>query len=293
VTDNRISLHIGAHKTATSHLQRTLKNNEGFCSDKGLTYLPNDLFRKYLSPIEKRLKKKGLLGRCQTEFHNILEECIGDQERLFLSEENILVLAKPFGNGHLYPKAEAKFKRVRDLIGPEPINVYLAIRDYAQFIPSIYIEHIRNFKYVSFEDFMGQVDWQCGSWISLIERIAKYCRPEDSLYVWTYEDYSVDPSDVYKKILNCDNLEGFSPERGVVRAGLSAEAFAHFEKHLLTQSDASTRSKLTTAQKLFPRTALTPAYQPLPIDLQDKYSLQYQREVETLRRILKSNFIGT
>lgn len=289
---NRISLHIGAHKTATTHFQRSMVNNEDFCNRNSLTFLPTKLFREYLTPIERRSHLFGEFDACFDEFQAVLNAAIGSNERLFLSEENILKLSHPLGERELYPKSVEKLSRVRRLIGPEPIDVYISIRNYADFLPSIYIEYIKNFKYLDFSEFMAMSNGQVGSWTSLIQRISTNLAPSDKLFIWTYEGYSRDCKTVLQKIFNTNDLSGFAPDNQVHRPGISSDAFDYFQRNFSEGGHWSVRRQLTVAQKKFPKKAVGESFRPLTVECMEQYSHLYRNEVKLLSQVLKPNFLS-
>ena len=87
-----IRLHIGAHKTATTHFQDIMELNQAFFAERGVTYVPRKAFRRSIAGALSRRNWRvwvggGVLGR-QIEWQ--LAPHIEDGTRVVISDENIL-----------------------------------------------------------------------------------------------------------------------------------------------------------------------------------------------------------
>lgn len=95
--DCTVAFHIGAHKTASTFLKNAIQSNKNFCRDAGVKLIPPWKYRKEFMPFETLIDDGGNLVRIFKEFETQLDKFAGDARRVMISEENTLVLSKPFG----------------------------------------------------------------------------------------------------------------------------------------------------------------------------------------------------
>jgi len=287
-----VLLHLGVHKTASTHLQKSLRTNEAFCTRVSVKFLPTIEYRKFLSPLEIQLKNGGDLGLLSSSYQEKIKSEANEHQRLILSDENIMVLALPLGEKGLYPNSINRIRRTRKLIGPEPIKVYLSVRNLGSYLPSVYVEFIRHFKYISFAQFLAMAKIDNLSWFSLVKRIRNILSPSDTLSVWTYESYAKSHDFVYMSLLNVDDLTGFEPLQSKARAGLSAQAVYFVEEAIKVGKIDRAKKLIIEAQNKFPRGRLDQAYQPLSINQINLLSENYKRDLAGIDSCPGIQFLG-
>lgn len=178
----KLKLHLGFHKTATTHLQRTLTS--------ALSGVEN---LRYVGPLEFRHKtvwfKSRFKGLDQKRSAAYLDELSSSTGTLVISDENICGHSDDiFRHRRLY---EHVFGRLQSLSAFsdrfDTTDVWVAIRNPTTFIPSIYCEAMR---WKGYQDFRAVFhgDFQ-QSWLPVIRDI-KNALPNSNINVICYEDYS-------------------------------------------------------------------------------------------------------
>jgi hypothetical protein len=157
----RIRFHIGAHKTATTHLQMTLA---GCAFRSGMRYVPLNRLRMTLtSPVRK--------NRLHLPWHRWY-----DGTWLF-SDENILGTT---ANGlHMYPDPAHALRYFRDC----ELRVFLCVRSYDTFLASAYGERLWRHPC---QPFPGELPAR--RWTDMVADL-QHGLPGIPIYIWRYEDY--------------------------------------------------------------------------------------------------------
>ncbi len=160
--DLRIHLHLGAHKTATTFLQATLKKNNPSLLKQGVFYVPLNLMRanghKLTGSIVSLSKANRPASRIQ-ELRSTIT-AIYDPKRLsgchtvLVSDENLSVPLTAFLKGSAYEGLADRLKFIRQELGPN-IHVFFSTRDYPDFLSSVYVETLRHHPYRSFSEFLA------------------------------------------------------------------------------------------------------------------------------------------
>ncbi|MDA8875724.1 hypothetical protein N9I60_04140, partial [Planktomarina temperata] len=91
----KITIHAGAHKTATTHLQNRLLENENLFAKGGCSYLGPEKIREEFGTLWKALGRK---EKNQQQKRKLADLAAG-QPRLLISEENIIGGFKDLMNG--------------------------------------------------------------------------------------------------------------------------------------------------------------------------------------------------
>ena len=171
----RWHLHLGVHKTATTHIQQTLVA----AKLQAVSVVPLSILRPATQPVLDHGRFfKG------SRFKKSVAQLVGKQTRIVLSEENWLGHAHEGCAFPPYPNAMRRLKAVKALNGNK--QAFLAVRHPADFAASIYSEAIRHHPdLVSLKEVKAH--WLEGGspWFELVGRIGRYF----PLRIWRYEDY--------------------------------------------------------------------------------------------------------
>ena len=199
-----VVLHGGFHKTASTFLQKSLQRNQGKLAKAGVGYVSHrDLRKQFTVPCQQNayqtigIRRKTVITDEQLHqmaarfFAPILED---QPERLILSDEN---LAGHCGNcvktGQLYRYRDAfmaSFARET----PAPVReIYLAVRNYADFFAGAYVEYIRSIQddstnMTSARHMCIRVFNHMPGWNGVINVVTKHF-PDAQIYVWKFEDF--------------------------------------------------------------------------------------------------------
>lgn len=183
-----ISLHVGAHKTATTHLQNILQKNQKRLSKQSI---------RYLGPPEIREDNKEIFSTLGRDLdagaqNRHLEQVIGGNHRLAISEENIVGRATltcgKLEPGPFYGQSLENLALVRSLLGDYPIHICLGVREPTSYTTSLYSQILLSQRFWVWEDFLNDTQPHRRAWSDMILPIIE-SHPWASVTLWRYEDY--------------------------------------------------------------------------------------------------------
>jgi hypothetical protein len=183
-----LRLHLGAHKTATTHLQQILARRTAALAARGLAFVPPPAFRLALRKARRwrHLDRAGVARRLAAE----LEAIAAGAEVLAISDENLIGDTRGALAPRLYPELEKRLAVLADLAAGAEIHVFLAIRGFDRFWPSAFAEALRHHpmpaRRVAALEARALADPP--SWLEPIARI-RAVLPGARLTVWRYEDH--------------------------------------------------------------------------------------------------------
>lgn len=199
---NKIKLHLGTHKTATTHLQNTLSALKDEMEREGIHYLPRrefrDVFRSFTHnngastflPIPY-LKRKKIVDKL------ILKPC----EVLLASEENILGDCSDLCDIVPYGRVDLDF--INTLSEVSETTVYLCLRSFDKVYPGAYITALRfrpRAAIVHKNKLIKNLEnGQLPSWFSFIQRLQSWL-PKVEIKLWEYESYSRDSNAIIRAL---------------------------------------------------------------------------------------------
>lgn len=178
-----IKLYIGAHKTATTHIQSILEANKEPLLKNNITIsTPNILRPKWIQLF---------MNYCHHNKLSNKEELLALSPKhgtWIFSEENFV------GNSYelsqtstLYPNILLRLKCFVELFPKAKIELYFSIRSYETFYRSTYLEVVRNRGYLPFDAYYKEALFQSKSWVNVIEMFSQVI-PEENITLWCYEE---------------------------------------------------------------------------------------------------------
>ncbi|MFD2174387.1 hypothetical protein [Rhodobacter lacus] len=219
-----IALLVGAHKTASTHLQTTLLSVRERLAEEGVGVVGPREVREFLRPAmqpENRslpevvaLARAALSQLCPGARHVVVME----ENTLGVTTRNLLL-----GDGGLiYPFATRRLREALACFNGAEVRVGLAIRDPARFLPSCWSEHLLIAPWQPFRSYVAGIPPDLPRWLWLTNRMLQ---ATDDLTIWTYEDYPA----VLPQIIDwATGLKGFgatvTPYELEPRPGLSQRA---------------------------------------------------------------------
>lgn len=229
--DFTVAFHIGAHKTATTHLQRSIERQADALYAAGTAYLGPDHLRQPGQSIADlfglRPGRRGL-----SELIIALRDNV---QHLALSEENFIGVInsprrKPMTNR--YPAAAVRVEAVAQALG-QKVDVLLAVRRPTAFINSAYCQQLMGGRIVRMAQYrqinpVGSVDWA-----DLVSRL-RTMPGVGCVTVWCHEDYATHFDAICASLLRPDAAELVTPLKKRIHSGLSAAAVAEvLHRHAL------------------------------------------------------------
>lgn len=178
-----IKLYIGAHKTATTHIQKIFDSHRSYLNDNQCSVsIPINLRESWLP---------NFITYCNNKDHtlaNKIVEISPQNNTWILAEENFsgtpseLLVAT-----EIYPNIAKRLENFCDIFDTCSIEVFFSIRSYETFYRSSYLEIVRNKGYLPFDEFYQQERFQHFSWIKVIQSINQLI-DHDKIHIWCYED---------------------------------------------------------------------------------------------------------
>lgn len=260
-------MHIGAHKTASTHLQMAMERAGERLKARGVAYFgPEALRRRGLGVPEYLSAEAEDMGHAERIRAALAPHPDQPRNRLVLSDENLL------GNAHnvelirsarLYLRAPARLARLAPLLPAGQVVLALAIRNPAAFLASAYAQRLMSGRLQSYSDYAQGLDPARLSWADLTERVMA-ALPGATCHIWRYEDYPANAPEVLRALLG-DAAPAARPGPGIAHPGLSAHAHAALMAEapaLAGQGEEAVRERVKALRAAWPKDAQTPGLQP-------------------------------
>lgn len=279
-----IRLHLGAHKTATTYLQELFTLNRGAIAEAGRAYWPLAQLRPLMNfaiwtqgaghSLSGRLRLKALQGAPYQNFGAILAA----HDSPIVSDENILGSPRGSLRGQLYPRADARLGGLARIFGERPVEVWLCLRSYPQFLASLYAEALRDGAFMPVAELLAANGQPEGQWPSLVEAVHR-ALPRSRIVVWRYEDFQSLQPVIVERLSGVPlaTMKPLSVDR--VRPGPSAAAIvAHLER-----AETMTRPQrvlsMVEAEHAFPSGDNADRFDPWPEEQAARMAAAYDRDV--------------
>ncbi|MFZ3583056.1 hypothetical protein ACOI1H_12895 [Loktanella sp. DJP18] len=195
-----IALHIGANCTDEDRLLKSILKNGDVLAQHGVAVPGPGKYRRLIRETIQNLN--GAAPAANTR--QILLDAILDAEtpqRLVMSNTNFICIPnRIFDNEILYSQMEFKLCGMLQLFPDDEIDIYLAVRDPATFLPDTY----RRSKADSFAAFMQGRDPHDVMWSDLVRRI-RASAPQATLTVWCNEDTPMIWADLVRDIAGLEH----------------------------------------------------------------------------------------
>lgn len=204
-------IHIGAHKTATTHLQQTLMAIRPRLVARGVDSIPFNSVRA--SGLAHALNRRRLLTRvpllrgfiARRLVAEILEPMRHGPDTLVVSEEKFLGTPRRVFSEPFYPMVEHIVPTLASLGEKADVTLFLSIRSFDTHLPSTYAQELRVLPPPEggFEAIRRRVLAKPPSWFELVRRIRK-AAPDTPLRVWRQEDYRDNKEAILSAFVGCD-----------------------------------------------------------------------------------------
>ena len=226
--DFTIAFHVGAHKTATTHLQRSLQTVSDPLIDAGVRIYGPKHFRLPGRSVPALFGlKDGPPDPARRSPIDQLALMRKDADRLIFSEENYIgVLNSPrrFPVEIRYPHAAERISALSQSIA-RPIDVFLGIRNPAPFISSAYCQMLMGGRAMPLERFKRINPIHSVNWHDLVLRLCA-APGVGRLVVWRHEDYAAVFSQICTELVGAERADIIAPLPRRIHEGLSAAAVA-------------------------------------------------------------------
>lgn len=179
----QIILHAGAHFTDDDRLIRVLLKNTGALTDRKTSVPGPGRYRNLLKTTLNAMRDSAPADTAR----EVLVDAIldgQDTERLILSNSHFFCAPRAaLRFGLIYPAAVERLSDFQQLFPGDRIELYLALRNPATFLPAIFTQSPRD----GLADFMDGVDPRNVLWSTTIEGI-RTALPHMPITLWCNED---------------------------------------------------------------------------------------------------------
>ncbi len=276
----KIIIHAGAHKTASTHLQNRVLENEKRVVKSGCSYLGPEKIRDQFGTLWRAL------GRSDTpdEQKRKLAALAAGQPRLVISEENIIGGFKDLMNGPnraiLYPKAVERLARLAQLVAPNPLHIAMAVREPSSYYVSVYNQLLLSGRFQTWERFSKGLDPTAVKWSDILRPIAEIPGVA-AVSIWRYEDYHRLLPQILNTLLGQPRPDIPLHMEKRMHEGLSERAV----QACCTWHAAGYGGRLgAVAREDFPVSDAYPKFSPWPEALMRESRAAYGRDIEALGR---------
>jgi len=260
-----IAFHVGAHKTATTHLQKTIKRGAAAMAAEGVRFYGPEHFRLPGRTIPALFGFQAGLAPdpARASPSEQLAALAMDAHRLVISEENFIgPLNSPKGLGlrHRYKAADQRLAKFAASVG-QKVDVFLCVRRPTAFMSSAYCQMLLGGQVRPLGVYLRRNPLSSVDWVDLVRRI-RAAPGVGEVTVWRHEDYRVLFPQIVAALVGAQAARHVPTVDRPINAGLSAPAVAEV-LHRAADGDVTdlakrARSLLPIADGYPPFDAFTP-----------------------------------
>jgi hypothetical protein len=186
-----LRVHLGAHKTATTHLQDTMYEHRDALAAAGIDYVPREDFgplqRRYSNPSHWRMQLWS--PPLELWFRRQFSRGRRGGETVLLSDEDLLGFSDDLLRLPIYATLRSAHI-LRALSRNTRLRLFLGIRSFDEILPSAYAQAIKSIapKPGWLDEIRARMADTPPSWVELVDRL-KHTFPDAAIHVWLHQDY--------------------------------------------------------------------------------------------------------
>ncbi|EBA05099.1 hypothetical protein RB2150_13456 [Rhodobacteraceae bacterium HTCC2150] len=217
-----VSLHLGAHKTATTHLQRSLARAHRRLRQRGIGLHVAEKLRNEGVIMGPDVEKSASPETIQTWRNHFIKATDGF-ERVVISDENLLgAHHRPGLPPHLkmYKTAAKRLAKLEQVFADTEMTVFLGIRNPTDYLESSFSQSLVHGRWASVEEFLESAPVASIQWAPLVKSLAERL----PVVLWRYEDYSQLFPQIISNLVDPELADRIKPEGQKHQIGLSVKA---------------------------------------------------------------------
>ena len=223
----QIAFHIGANCTDDDRILKSLLKNAGNLSEYGIKVPGPGKYRRLLRETIQNLN--GAMPASDTR--SILLDAIVDDDnaaRLVMSNANFICIAnRIFDRGIFYEQAESKLNALHQLFAEDEIEIFLALRNPATFLPAVFAAS----KADTPDSYLQGMHPTQIRWSDLVRRI-QHMFPRTKLTVWCNEDTPLIWAEVLRAISGIEQDQKITGGFDLLASIMSDEGMNRFLNYL-------------------------------------------------------------
>lgn len=289
----QIVFHVGAHHTNEERLLKSLLKNTETFSKQGVKVPGPGKYRRLLWETMSNLQGSDPAP----DTRDILVDAILDDEqanRLILSHGGFLSAAEwIFRTRSMYGQAPQRLQTLRKIFPEDELEIFLALRNPATFLPSIYA----GLKDREFDDFMNGVDPMKIAWSHLVSQIQTQL-PDVPITVWCNEDTPLIWAQLIREISGVDPLTKIIGGFDLISSIMAPEGMKRFLVYLKSHPPQTEIQKRRIIAAFLDKYAIAEELeQELDIpgwdgDYVDELTARYEEDVYKIERMPGISFIA-
>lgn len=289
----QIVFHIGANCTDDDLLlQSLLKNAETFAKE-GVKIPAPGKYRRLIRETIQTLNGQ----QPQPEARDVLLDTILDEgryNRLVMSHSQFICVPKRiFEGGVFYALAEEKLTGLANLFPNDDLEIFLALRDPATFIPAV----LKDSPVDTIEDLMGGLSPFDIRWSDLVARIRDLL-PRATITVWCNEETPLFWAQLIREMGGVDPMFRITGGFDLLSTLMSPNGMKHFAAHLKEKPPENEKQKRQIIAAFLNRYAMREIIEE-EIDIPgwtdetvSKLSAQYDADVRLIEQMEGIDFIA-
>ena len=285
-----IKLYLGAHKTATTHLQGILIANREKLSENGIKLSAPQNIRKGWLPDYFRFCNKNDRDALKS-----IRSFAPEKDKWILTEENIAGVSNDFAAmPGMYPNVGKRLRCIREAFPGADIELFFSIRSYGAFYRSTYSEVVRNRGYVPFSEFYDEDRFAENSWVDMVRMFAEVL-PQDKITLWCFEDFRGLVPELLQRMTGIEDTESLiSAYRAeTTRPSLSQKTMDILQDLYPVLNREESKKLVERINRAYP---VSDGYAPLQVfdkEQTKRFYEQYRQDVEKIREEFpRINFLG-
>lgn len=205
-------LHIGLHKTATTHLQDSLEMAKNDLASAGILYISRLESRE--GRLVKLLRKEKLNAYLPNwAYRRRLESSLRTQfgpeaarmKTIMISDENLIGTSRDalWPGDRIYPRLETRLSGIQSISQENAVEIFVSIRSYESLLSSAYCQALRQGwgkKLPAPEVLKDNLLNSPPDWLDFLNRIKQHV-PRAALKAWRFEDYITDRQSILQELI--------------------------------------------------------------------------------------------
>lgn len=281
-----LNIHVGAHKTATTHLQQTIRGLVGPMRDAGIHYLDGRQLRRGWERLDAQLDDKSGNARWRNLWRRRFDLVTDTWPQLLVSEENLLGTVRRemlLGANGVYPQALPRMTRLMEMMRDRPAVLFLSVRDPLQFLVSAFAMQVEAGNVLEFEDYLDGFDPAALSWSGLAARLLSVPGVA-GLVAWRFEDYpALRPLLLDRLLVPGIAVDAPNPPPALV--GMSQAAHDEIRRRIEADPDADRAALASEIKAMFPRGKGHARLEPVSDAAAARVRAAYRDDLESLARM--------
>lgn len=242
--------HLGAQKTASTHLQQNLQLNRKLLKQKGVIYIKLQKVKFYKNIYrlrDKHKKREFNIEKSLSFIRKSLNNELKGYDTAIISYEGALGNMFLYKTEDIYEEIETQLSFYNEILkGHEVIPVY-ATRNYDDFLRSTYKWQLEKMKrHLTLNEYLHSIKFSKNRWSFIVQLLDKTF--DQSVKMFTYEDYKKDWKKIIYQLIKLagksiqyDELQFDSQKKNV--SGKKNEVDCHYTTNLFLQKTPNFKGK--------------------------------------------------